>query len=614
MTSVKFSFEGEVRRAFIGENEERLSLSDVKQIAQQLFPSLQESTFFFQWVDDEGDLVNVSVECELQEALRVMKASKSILRFNIIADQASNKNKNEELPKPNSSYAGVEHPSIVCDECGMTPIKGIRYKCTVREDFDLCEACEAKHKQPYPMIKITDPSQAPHVLIYGFRDQERGKGKCPNGAWRRGMRPGHGAHFPHHHPHPGMMPPGDHMPPPPFGFPHPPFPHDHPHPGFPHHPHPHPHPHMPPPPFGCPFFKGKCDKGEGNNNNSSRFDRKFEKFSRKMEKAQNDIKNTFVAPIIDIVGGLFGPDQGDDREVPTNEEEQLEEELLEQAIRESMKENDTVIPEKPEHIETAPAAVPTLPKPALRYVRDITYPDGATIMPGSSFQKVWRVRNDGKHPWPAEASLVSYGGDVLGTEDVKVELPCVNPDEESDITVTLIAPSAPGLYTSYFRAQTKEGQYFGHRLWCSVVVGEDQGWQVINKSVSPASEVSKVDVAEEQTATAPPAPILLSKNQDVRLVHDSSEDILEASEHPMSASQVGAGQTNDSNKMRSLALLWRYELDALKEMGFDNAEVILPLLQVYLSCPVSLSTDKSKVPNLEGMQQVVAQLLEDSSA
>jgi len=46
------------------------------------------------------------------------------------------------------------HTHVTCDQCGVSPIVGIRYKCTVRDNFDLCERCERSMEQPYPLIKI----------------------------------------------------------------------------------------------------------------------------------------------------------------------------------------------------------------------------------------------------------------------------------------------------------------------------------------------------------------------------------------------------------------------------------------------------------------------------
>jgi len=54
------------------------------------------------------------------------------------------------------------HPGVVCDGCagGMA---GIRYKCSVCADYDLCQACEAKgsiHDPTHPFLKIPKPLQA----------------------------------------------------------------------------------------------------------------------------------------------------------------------------------------------------------------------------------------------------------------------------------------------------------------------------------------------------------------------------------------------------------------------------------------------------------------------
>jgi len=51
------------------------------------------------------------------------------------------------------------HEGIHCDACGATPLRGIRFKCTVCPDFDLCADCESKgnHPSSHAMIKLRQP-------------------------------------------------------------------------------------------------------------------------------------------------------------------------------------------------------------------------------------------------------------------------------------------------------------------------------------------------------------------------------------------------------------------------------------------------------------------------
>lgn len=70
--------------------------------------------------------------------------------------------------------AQVVHFGVVCDGCDMSPIVGTRYKCAVRNDFDLCEACEmtAGADSPFPFLKIRSPLQAPAALVCLLRHDQ----------------------------------------------------------------------------------------------------------------------------------------------------------------------------------------------------------------------------------------------------------------------------------------------------------------------------------------------------------------------------------------------------------------------------------------------------------
>ena len=60
------------------------------------------------------------------------------------------------LGHPNTKYCqrGLVHSNVMCDGCGMLPIKGYRFKCTICEDYNLCENCEEKPGHNHPLLKI----------------------------------------------------------------------------------------------------------------------------------------------------------------------------------------------------------------------------------------------------------------------------------------------------------------------------------------------------------------------------------------------------------------------------------------------------------------------------
>jgi len=146
-------------------------------IVETLFPKLAGQEIALFWRDEEGDEIIVNSDVEFQEALRFMTSSGQMLRFEarIVSSEV-----------PTAQASTVVHAFVTCDECGMSPIKGIRYKCTVRNDFDLCTNCEAKKQQPYPVIKIFEPVHPP-----GLFNGRRWGGGCGESAagqehWRRG--------------------------------------------------------------------------------------------------------------------------------------------------------------------------------------------------------------------------------------------------------------------------------------------------------------------------------------------------------------------------------------------------------------------------------------------
>ena len=101
----------------------------------------------------------------------LIKDKKEVISEKNVINISTDKPKKEENNK-NSNQISINfknekerkkiHVGYLCDGCN-SKIVGIRYKCSVCDDFDYCEKCEEKMglKHGHPLLKIKDPEQTP---------------------------------------------------------------------------------------------------------------------------------------------------------------------------------------------------------------------------------------------------------------------------------------------------------------------------------------------------------------------------------------------------------------------------------------------------------------------
>ncbi len=98
---------------------------------------------------------------------------------------------------------------------------------------------------------------------------------------------------------------------------------------------------------------------------------------------------------------------------------------------------------------------------AASFVSDVTYPDGAIVGRGSSFTKIWRLKNVGTCTWNTSYSLVYLNGESFGAP-VAVALPGnVAPGQTIDLPINLTAPSADGRFRGNWKLRNASGVLFG---------------------------------------------------------------------------------------------------------------------------------------------------------
>ena len=137
--------------------------------------------------------------------------------------------------------------------------------------------------------------------------------------------------------------------------------------------------------------------------------------------------------------------------------------------------SDTALPAPLETQTPEPTATGALLNSAT-FIADVNYPDNSTIAPGDSFEKQWRIQNNGTTTWTSSYSLVCIDSGKLTCPESTSISRTVKSGETIDVAVKLTAPSQPGTYKAYFRLRNASGQFFKldktGDLWVQIVVGQ----------------------------------------------------------------------------------------------------------------------------------------------
>ena len=195
-----------------------------------------------------------------------------------------------------------------------------------------------------------------------------------------------------------------------------------------------------------------------------------------------------------------------------------------------------------------------------RFIADVTINDGTQMAPRTPFHKVWRLKNAGSTEWPANTALTFVSGDSLGGEESVVLQNPVQPGEEVEVGVNMVAPARAGRYISNFRLVTPDGISFGHRVWADILV-------------VPPADPTPVVVVEEQ-ASSP-----LSVEVEVQVVEEEEvEKVKEEEPQPVPAEVVTVVAPVVVEPVAPQPApvhsdyIYGGQLAALVGMGFENEE------------------------------------------
>lgn len=118
---------------------------------------------------------------------------------------------------------------------------------------------------------------------------------------------------------------------------------------------------------------------------------------------------------------------------------------------------------------TAPAVTPTPCTNDLRFVQDLTIPDGTAVTPAQPVDKQWLVTNSGTCDWNAAYRFKLISGEAMQAATEQALYPA-RAGSQATLRVLFTAPSEPGTHQSAWQAVSPDGIAFGEAVYVQISV------------------------------------------------------------------------------------------------------------------------------------------------
>ncbi len=119
--------------------------------------------------------------------------------------------------------------------------------------------------------------------------------------------------------------------------------------------------------------------------------------------------------------------------------------------------------------KTPVVSTPTPCNNDLRFVQDLTIPDGTTVGLGMPVDKQWLVTNTGTCNWGEGYRLKLISGDALGAPTEQALYPALA-GTQATLRVVFTTPQTAGTYQNAWQAFAPDGTAFGEAVYMQINV------------------------------------------------------------------------------------------------------------------------------------------------
>jgi hypothetical protein len=105
----------------------------------------------------------------------------------------------------------------------------------------------------------------------------------------------------------------------------------------------------------------------------------------------------------------------------------------------------------------------------LKFIADVTIPDGTVVAPESTLDKRWEVENSGSCNWNKQYRIRLIAGPELSAKKEQALYPARS-GSSAVIRLVFKAPLEPGAYRSAWQAFDPGGEPFGDPFFIDIIV------------------------------------------------------------------------------------------------------------------------------------------------